>query len=422
MPKVKPPSGSKRRRIEGDDAPAPAAGAGDAAAAASSVERDLAEVRQVIALLVNTYQVPVVGEMSPEQRIESAGFCACCYRTTARCTCRQWEDQANAVINHLGGITDAVIRRGVADYLITTRLYNKRHATRFAADVAGGTDAMGVATTMLIFLTRENPLPPATRHVLALLQSAGLRFATKISPPSSTESALARVVQTNPALAEEWLNLSPSESVDFPCLCDHPPVVAALLSTLATDTLFKQLVVRSSSESLNAHVINGRTMLQTLCLWMRFECESERDACQMDFKFLWALLEAAHDDGSGVDLLSPTNGLLPYEDYNREGNTNASRQPGSALDLARRVVRSTTERVRRYRSGLAPALYTALSEHLNDVKDLMRLVGCYIAPRFEELLHAAPPPPMSLPWLSRRRPAAAAAAAAAAATVECMTD
>lgn len=421
MPKVKPPSGSKRSRIEGDDAPAPAAGAGDAAADASSVERDLAEARQVIALLVNTYQVPVVGKMSPEQRIESAGFCACCYRTTARCTCRQWEDQANAVINHLGGITDAVIRRGVADYLITTRFYNQRHATRFAADVAGGMDVMEVAVRMLIFLVRETPPPPATRHVLALLQSAGLRFATKISRPPSTESALARVVYNHPTLAEEWLNLSPSESVDFQCLYDHPPVVAALVSTVATDTLFKQLVLRSSSESLNANVINGKTMLQTLSLWMRLECEGGREA-ENDLKFLWALLEAAHDDGSGVDLLSPTNGLLPYEDYNREGTTNASRQPGSALDLARRAVRSTTERVRMYRSGLAPALYTALSEHLNGVKDLMRLVGCYIAPRFEELLQSAPPPPMSLAWPRQRRPAAAAAAAAAAATVECMTD
>lgn len=418
-------SGYKRQRVESENDSGSLNAASDPLLA-------LAEARELVKHLIEhrVAHSPTESKAAVYKDIKLHGFCPRCFRMTARCECPGAQGQVDAVIAYLGGIANEADRRTVATYMQEEVPYDcMTYAQSYMPHVEADDGRLWLAIRVFIDLLGSDVGLGPVMPILGLLWSAGLRFDTSTGIPlgHGGDTALSHAIRTRPVIAYEWLGMFPAESVDFRCYRDESPVVFALRRNWNT-ALFRRLVMRSSTETLNARTLSdGKSMLEYLVHRILQEERCHQHSSIGPIGSVYVLMEAAKDDGSGIDLLSTSeSGLMPHEQFKLAGNELDAVQPEGSFRRAYRAVCEATERVRKYRSGLVPALYGVLlpsssassAGPLHGVKDLVHLIGCYIAPRFNELLVAAVGGGQHQP----RRPAAAAAAAAAATTVECMDD
>lgn len=415
-------SGSKRQRVESENDDA-----------ASDPLLALAEARELVKHLIEhrVAHSPTESKAAVYKDIKLHGFCPRCCRMTSRCECPGAQGQADTAIAYLGGIANEADRRTVATYLQEEVPYDcMTYAQSYTSHVEADAGRLPLAIRVFIDLLGNDMGFAPVMPILALVWSAGLRFdtnSTGIPLGNGGDTALSHAIRTRSVIAYEWLGMFPAESVDFRCHNDMSPVAFALRRNWNT-ALFRRLVMRSSTETLNART-DGKSMLEYL-LHRILQEERFHHSSTGPIGSVYVLMEAAQDDGSGIDLLSRSDlGLMPHEQLRLAGNELETIAADGSFQRAYHAVCEATERVRTYRSGLVPALYEVLlpsspsSGPLQGVKDLVHLIGCYIAPRFNELLVAAVGGgQMSLPQQQQPRRPAAAAAAAAAATVECMAD
>lgn len=333
------------------------------------------------------------------------------------------EKQAHAIIAFLGGIGDKARRRSVAKWLVD--LPANRHTVvsvvaQCHQQVSNGVSRLTVASQLFDRIMKNRPRPNRLTDsliwLMELLFRAGLTFGTEHDGYTSLGIACieCRVV----ALA--MLRAS-AESVDQPDSHGNTPLLLAIHpSTMPMDPtraeLVRELISRSSEATLNAASMDDDPPLFHAIRHFMHDLEGDVD---LDAT-VHALVAAANEDGSGVDLLTTRSarGFLPDEFFNYMEEKELEREEigdlcgEERLDAVRNAVRRRKTQVLAYRAQFIPTLFEVVP-CLSAIPGLLYITSAYIAPRCDELIAAhrlaqqsqrGQQPP--------RRPAAAAAAAA----------
>jgi hypothetical protein len=336
------------------------------------------------------------------------------------------EKMVHQIIAFLGGIVDKAQRRSVAK-LIADLPTGDRIPGTFAARchtwMSNGESRLTVAIKLFDRIMKNRPRPNRLTDsliwLMELLFRAGLTFGTEHD--GYTSLGIACIECRTVALA--MLRAS-AESVDQPDNEGNTPLLLAIHpSTMPMDPiraeLVRELISRSSEATLNAASVDDDPPLFHAIRHFMHDMEDDTD---LDAT-VCALLAAANEDGSGVDLLTTRSEskFLPDEFFDYMEETELEREEigdlcgGERLEALRNAVRRRKAQVLAYRTRLVPTLFGAL-QCLSAIPGLLYITSAYVAPRCDQLIAAhrlaqqaqrGQQPP--------RRPAAAAAAAAAAA-------
>lgn len=365
-------------------------------------------------------------------RLRCMGMCHQCYRLIANCSCNDSKEQkVKRLVEFInrGEIRDDEERNSAIAVLSALLDGSPMSFNAIPYKRSNAGDLMPPLLLDLVceifihmaddngtFLLRNNAL----RHTLKLLCRAGLSLNTTIHEDAT---ALGYACRRSHWLAFEFLAIT-TENADAKDAQGRSALFIAC-DTQAPSTLIEQLVARSSDAALN-HAVKGETPPLFRCIEIYFANLKEEDVDSGDpqnmFQTIRVLLRAAHDDGSGLDLIGKTDGMTALEYVLNTSNAFGVHAYNSAWT----EVASRTESVHLKRSRFLPTLFEAFKVCL-PVNEVIYLVGEYTAPYFKDLRpgakeHARGADELTSPPPARPKVRAAAAAAAAGAETDGMAD